>query len=83
MREPGFGPAGHLIRLLLQASAVSPALWQRGTKSPPGFCKDKRRGGSEKEKANDSREKEKHRTEEVNKPSREPAAAVAGLQSSI
>lgn len=82
--EPGFGLAGHLISLLLQASAASPVFWQRH-KEPLDICKDKCKGSSEKENANDSRgkEKEKYRTGEVNKLSREPAAVVAGLQSSI
>lgn len=31
--KPGSGAAGHLISLLLQASAVSPVFWQRDTKS--------------------------------------------------
>lgn len=80
--ESGFGPAGHLISLLLQPSTVSPVFWQRGTESHSTSARTNTKAAGEKEEAHDSREKEKYRRE-VNKPSGEPAAVAAGLQSSI
>lgn len=53
--EPGFGLAGHLISLLLQASAVSPVFWQRSTESHSSSARANTKA-SQREKANDSRE---------------------------